>query len=157
MLLNGHGFVPGDPATHHVFGKHEVEARWGPAVEFVEGIGAPCRGFELRDEDGEEYNLYVTELFERVHQRPLLRRVLPLHFARGLGVEAKGEPVNWVAFAMRRCFPGQKKTPFAPGVRFANVVAPYPWIHGKVPPIPDGPAPRLVRPANPVSGQGLVE
>ena len=78
------------------------------------------------------YNLYVTESFERVHQRTLLSRVLPYHFARGVAVEASGGAVNWVAFAITRCFPRHKRSPFIPATRFANVNAPLPWTYKKV-------------------------
>ena len=135
MMLSGRGFIPGNPKTRTICGRSEMEAYWGPAVEFTEGIGAPCRGYEFRDEDGERYHLYVTELFERVHQRKLQRRILPYHFARGLAVEASGRPVNWTAFAMSRCFPRHKKSPFAPLPEYAGVSAPVPWVHKRVLPV----------------------
>ena len=132
MLLTGHGFIPGDPRTRNVCGRAEVIDRWGPAVEYVEGVGGPCRGYDFRDEDGEEYHLYVLELFQRVHQRKLQRRVLPFHFARGLAMEASGGSVNWVAFAMNRCFPRHKRSPFLPLTEYASVNTPLPWTHVKV-------------------------
>ena len=90
MLINGLGFLPGDPVTRNICGRSEVIERWGLGVEFTEGAGSPCRGYQFCDKDGEDYHLYVTGLFERVHQRTLLHRVLPFHFARGLAVESKG-------------------------------------------------------------------
>lgn len=132
MLLNGRGFVPGIPATRTICGRGKVIERWGLAVDFVEGIWAPYRGNELRDEDGEMYHLYVIELFERVHQRKLLRRVLPFHFARGLAVEAQGGSVNLVSFAMSRCFPRHKITPFIPLLEYSTVNAPLLWINKRV-------------------------
>lgn len=144
MLLNGHGFIPGNPRTRGICGRKEVLDRWGPAVELTEGIGAPCRGYEFREEDGEPYHLYVIELFQRVHQRKLLRRVLPYHFARGLAVEASGGAVNWVAFAMSRCFPRHKKSAFVPLSEYAAYDVPVPWIHEKVFPavVHDAPRPK---------------
>lgn len=150
-MLNGTGFVPGDPGSRDVFGKHEVIARHGPALD-IEGGGA-ARGYKFRDEDGEEYNLYVIELYERVHQRTLRHGLLPLHFARGLAVESAGDPVNWVAFAMARCFPPWKKSPFAPLEKFSQVKKPFPFFNKRVLPGPDpaGTVPRQPAQGPPVS------
>ena len=137
MLLNGHGFIPGNPRTREICGRREVIDRRGPAVEFTEGIGAPCRGYEFREEDGERYHLYVIELFERVHQRKLVRRLLPYHFARGLAVEAAGGAMNWIAFAMTRCFPKHKRSPFVPLTEFSATEVAVPWVHKKVLPAPE--------------------
>ena len=132
MMLNDHGFIPGDPRMRSICGRAEVIQRWGLAVEFVEGVGAPCRGYEFRDEDGERYHMYVIELFERVHQRKLLRRVLPFHFARGLAVEASGGAVDWVTFAMTRCFAAHKKSQFVALDEYTEVEAPLPWNYEKI-------------------------
>ena len=134
-MLTGSGFLPGDPGSRHRIGKHKIVERHGPAVEF--GGGGAARGYELREEDGEEYNLYVVELYERVHQRVLREGLLPLHFLRGLAVEREGEQVNWVGFAMARCFPTWKRTAFVPMDKFANVNTPYPFLHKRVLPLPD--------------------
>ena len=136
-MLSNRGFIPGDPLTRNFCGRAEVIDRWGPAVELVEGAGAPCKGYEFREEDGERYHLYVTELFQRVHQRKLVRKVLPFHFERGLAVEASGGSVNWVAFAMSRCFPRHKKSPFAPLSEYAAMDVPVPWNYNKVLPEPE--------------------
>lgn len=122
----------GDPASREVCSKREVVQRWGREVEFYKGEGGACRGYEFREEDGKGYHLYVSELFERVHQRSLCRRILPLHFARGLAMEARGEQVNWLAFSMSRFFSGHKQTPFNPLEKYTSLSAPLPWVYVKV-------------------------
>lgn len=154
-MLNGSGFIPGDTTTHHIFKKQDIIQRHGAAMEY-DGGGASL-GYEFLEEDSEEYNLYVVELYERVHQRLLLQRLLPLHFARGLAVERAGEPVDWLEFAMACCFLAWKRTPFVPLDKFANNSIPYPFIHRSVLPQPDsggnvrGPRPQ----ARPVSAPAL--
>ncbi|KAG0622765.1 hypothetical protein M758_3G121600 [Ceratodon purpureus] len=127
MLLPATGFIPSDPEYRHVAPSREVVARWG------EKCGS---GYEFRECDSAEYHLYVEELFTRVHQRPMVERLLPLHFARGLLEESRGSPVNWAAFAMIRCFSHLKRSPFQPHPDFADATEPVPWIHPKVLPEP---------------------
>lgn len=91
---------------------------------------------EFRESDGEENHLYVEELFTRVHQRPMVQRLLPLHFARGLLEESRGSPVNWAGFAMVRCFSPLKRSPFQPHPDYADAREPVPWVHPKVLPEP---------------------
>ena len=137
MLLNRRGFLPGDPDSRQICPKRDIVARYGPPVPLVEGQCGAAVGYECREDDGEEYNEYVRELYERVHQRPLLRWVIPLHFARGLAVEASGGEVNWLLFAMQRCFTARKKTIFVPLEKYRNVHAPLPWINEKCVPLAD--------------------
>ena len=126
MLLPATGFIPSDLTFRNVAPSREVVARWG------EKCGP---GYEFRDSDGEEYHLYVEELYARVHQCPMEYRILPLHFARGLLEESKGSDVNWAAFAMIRCFSHLKRAPFQPHPEFEDVTAPLPWKHPKVMPL----------------------
>ena len=125
MLLPDAGFVPSDPAAKLTSPPSDVVAHWG---------AKESAGYVFRESDGEEYFLYVNELFTRVHQRDMVNRTLPLHFARGLLEESRGGQVNWAKFAMLRCFAGHKRTPFTPFPDFAEVNAPLPWIHPKVMP-----------------------
>ena len=122
LLLPNSGFVPSDPGSKHISPPSEVVTRWG------EKQGA---GYIFLECDGEEYYLYVCELFQRVHQRRMMNRTLPLHFARGLLEESKGNPVDWTAFAMLRCFPAQRKRPFHPWGPYEHVRRPLPWLHPK--------------------------
>ena len=127
MVLDDTGFLPSEPNFRNVCPSSEVVARWGPKR------GA---GYAFREFDGERYRLYVEELFCRVHQRAMVDDILPLHFARGLLEESRGSPVNWATFAIRRCFPRHKRTPFEPWPEYANVRGPLPWSHPKVLPLP---------------------
>ncbi|KAG0574909.1 hypothetical protein KC19_VG301800 [Ceratodon purpureus] len=127
MLLPATGFIPSDPTFRHVAPSRDVVARWG------EKSGS---GYEFRESDGEEYHLYVEELFTRVHQRPMVQRLLPLHFARGLLEESRGSPVNWAGFAMVRCFSPLKRSPFQPHPDYADATEAVPWVHPKVLPQP---------------------
>ena len=127
MLLNASGFIPSDPRFRNVCPSSEVVARWGRKT-------GP--GYAFREIDGEEYHLYVEELFCRVHQRAMVSRILPLHFARGLLEESRGGNVNWASFAMIRCFPAHKRTAFEPWPEYAEVRDPLPWTHPKVLPLP---------------------
>ncbi|KAG0596475.1 hypothetical protein M758_UG257900 [Ceratodon purpureus] len=76
------------------------------------------------------------KLYSRVHHHTMVDDILPLHFARGQLEESRGSEVNWAAFAMRRCFPGHKKTPFEPYPDYADVRDTLPWMHSKVLPLP---------------------
>ena len=125
MLLPDAGFVSSDPAAKMVSPPSDVVAHWGQKQG---------KGYVFRESDGEEYFLYVNELFTRVHQREMVDRTLPLHFARGLLEESRGSQVNWAKFAMLRCFAGHKRTPFVPFPDFAEVNYPLPWVHPKVMP-----------------------
>ena len=126
MLLPSTGFIPSDPASKLTSPPADVVAHWGEK----EGTG-----YAFRESDGEAYHEYVKELFLRVHQREMVDRILPLHFARGLLKESRGSPVNWAAFAMRRCFPGQRRRPFEPFSEFAELGGPLPWTHPQVMPL----------------------
>ena len=123
MLLHSSGFIPSDPVAKLTCPPSDVVAHWGEK----EG-----RGYAFRDTDGEEYFLYVSELFKRVHQQKMVDGILPLHFARGLLEESRGGEVNWCKFAMIRCFPRWRRRPFEPLAEFADVNAPIPWTHPKV-------------------------
>ncbi|KAG0574729.1 hypothetical protein KC19_VG286000 [Ceratodon purpureus] len=120
MLLSASRFIPSDPNAKEVSPSADVVAMWDPKT------GA---GYSFKDRNGEEYYGYVCELFLRVHQRPMQDGTLPLHFARGLLEEEKGNSVNWTKFAMRRCFPGQKRRPFQPWPKYENVRGPLPSVH----------------------------
>ena len=126
MLLPASGFIPSHPAYRNVSPPCEVVERWG------EKTGS---GYTFRDSDGEAYHRYVEELYARVHQRPMVERILPLHFARGLLEELQGSDVNWTAFAVRRCFSHHKRTAFVPLPEYANVTTPLPWMNPKVLPL----------------------
>ncbi|KAG0593656.1 hypothetical protein M758_UG007700 [Ceratodon purpureus] len=58
-------------------------------------------------------------------------QTLHLDFARGLLEEAKGNPVDWSAFAMLRCFPYHKKRKNEPWGPYVKVRRPLPWLHPK--------------------------
>ena len=127
MLLPACGFIPSHPAYRNVSPPCDVVQRWGEKT----GV----HGYPFRESDGEDYHLYVEELYNRVHQRPMPERLLPLHFARGLLEESRGSQVNWVAFAVKRCFAHHKRTQFQPLPQYANVKAALPWVNPKVMPL----------------------
>ena len=121
MLLTEGGFVLGDPKNKFLYHKETVVEYWGEKDD--------C-GYSLREEDGVVYNNYVRELYERVHQREMADPLrLPLHFARGLMAKADGVCVNWCAFAIKRCFPGQKKSDFQVLPKFQDLdeLVPFTW------------------------------
>ena len=124
MLLTEGAFIPGDPKNKFMYHRETVVEYWGEKDDI---------GYCLREEDGVVYNNYVVELYERVHQREMRDPPrLPLHFARGLMAEADGVCVNWCAFAIKRCFPGQKKTNFNVLPKFKDVTEPLPFTWPKI-------------------------
>ncbi|KAG0573964.1 hypothetical protein KC19_VG225600 [Ceratodon purpureus] len=122
MLHPSHGFIPSDPDARHISPISDVVAHWGKKH------GAR---YTFQESNGRDYFLYVAELFQQVHQGPMFHQTLPLHFARGLLEEAKGNAMNWTAFAMLRCFPGSRKRPFRPWGPYELLKKPLPWLHRK--------------------------
>ena len=146
-LLPSSGFLPNDHAASHVSPPCDVIARWG---------AKQSDGYAFRECDVEEYYLYVSELFQHVHQRPMVNRSFPLHFARGLLEEGKGNPVDWTSFAMLRCFPAARKRPFHLWGPYEHVRRPLPWQHPKCLPAGSRPVNENLRETNtPVSPVSL--
>ncbi|KAG0595075.1 hypothetical protein M758_UG137100 [Ceratodon purpureus] len=92
LCLPGEGFVPFS-GSRHLYGKLECQGRLGPSNQ----AGA----FPWKESGGPEYTAYVSELYERVYQKPLSKCVaLPWHFARGILAEEDGLTVDWAQYAI---------------------------------------------------------
>ena len=119
MRLWNRGVTPTDTPSDYMPTMEALAEFWGPRTS---------TGFTFKDQGIPAYEVYVRELFARVHQLPWpLNSVLPFQFARGLLVEALGIEVNWADYAFRQTHPPQWRIT-VPRVlpEFRSLVTPLP-------------------------------
>ena len=102
MRLQNDGLVPTVTPREFMPKREEM-------IEFL-GPKTPS-GYTFDNQDNEEYEVYVQELYTRVLQLNWpISHVIPVHFARGLVAEAKGTEINWAVFAYKMTHPHQSRS-----------------------------------------------
>ena len=119
LMLPNTGFVPFECARH-IYPKAVCRGRLGTSND--------KGGYAWRHYFEPDYQKYIEELYERVHQKKLRGdEYLPWHFTRGVLAEFDGEAVNWAKYATSMRRKGLQNEPPKILPKYRKPRRPIPW------------------------------